>query len=87
MEACTEKSFVIDGNRGENMTKTAIEKQLKSATGGKILLCMSEIARCLGMGKDHTRSLLAGLDYLPSGREKRYLISDVAERIAERKRV
>ena len=70
----------------EYMTKTSIRRQLETATG-KSFLCASEIARCLGMGKDHTRSLLAGLDYLPSGREKRYLISDVAERIAERKRV
>lgn len=68
------------------MTKTSIRRQLEAATG-KSFLCVSEIARCLGMGQDHTRSLLAGLDYLPSGREKRYLISDVAERIAERKRV
>ena len=70
----------------EYMTKTSIRRQLEAATG-KSFLCVSEIARCLGMGQDHTRSLLAGLDYLPSGREKRYLISDVAERIAERKRV
>ena len=62
-----------------------IKRQLESATG-KSFLCISEIARCLGMGKDHTRTLLAGLDYLPSGREKRYLISDVAERIAEKRR-
>ena len=68
------------------MTKTSIRRQLEAATG-KSFLCVSEIARCLGMGQDHTRSLLAGLDYLPSGREKRYLISDVAERIVERKRV
>lgn len=68
------------------MTKTEIKRQLEAATG-KSFLCVSEIARCLGMGQDNTRALLAGLDYLPSGREKRYLISDVAERIAERKRV
>ena len=43
------------------MTKTDIKRQLESATG-KSFLCISEIARCLGMGKDHTRTLLAGLD-------------------------
>ena len=68
-----------------NMTKTDVKRQLESATG-KSFLCISEIARCLGMGRDHTRSLLAGLNYLPSGREKRSLISDVAERIAEKRR-
>lgn len=66
------------------MTKTAIKRQLESATG-KSFLNISEVARCLGMGQDHTKALLAGLDYLPSGREKRYLVSDVAERIAERR--
>lgn len=68
-----------------NVTKTDIKRQLETATG-KSFLCISEIARCLGMGQEHTRTLLMGLDYLPSGREKRYLISDVAERIAERRR-
>ena len=32
------------------MTKTDIKRQLESATG-KSFLCISEIARCLGMGK------------------------------------
>lgn len=67
------------------MTKTDIKRQLEAASG-KSFLCISEIARHLGMGQDNVRSLLAGVDYLPSGREKRYLISDVAERIADRRR-
>ena len=65
------------------MTKTDIKRQLEAATG-KSFLNISEIARCLGMGRDSTRELLAGLGCLKSGREKRYLVSDVAGRIAER---
>ena len=34
-----------------------------------------------------TRELMRGIDFIPSGREKRYLISDVADRIAESRRV
>ena len=68
-----------------NVTKTSIKRQLESATG-KSFLNISEVARCLGSGQDYAKELLAGLDYLPSGREKRYLVSDVAERIAERRR-
>ena len=65
------------------MTKTDIKRQLEAATG-KSFLNISEIARCLGSGRDYASELVTGLGCLKSGREKRYLISDVAERIAER---
>lgn len=67
------------------MTKTDIKRQLEAASG-KSFLCVSEIARHMGMGRGSVVILLEGLDYVPSGREKRYLISDVAERIADRRR-
>ena len=67
------------------MTKTDIKRQLE-AVSGKSFLCVSEIASSMGMGRGSVVNLLEGLDYVPSGREKRYLISDVAERIADRRR-
>ena len=67
------------------MTKTDIKRQLE-AVSGKSFLCVSEIARHMGMGRGIVVNLQEGLDSVPSGREKRYLISDVAERIADRRR-
>ncbi len=67
------------------MTKTEIKRQLEAATG-KSFLTIGEVARQLSTGRDTARTLLDGLDYLPSGREKRFLVSDVAERIADTRR-
>lgn len=64
------------------MTKTSIKKQLETFAKGKIFLNVAETARALGMGKESARNLLCGLDYIASGREKRYLIDDIAQRIS-----
>ena len=68
------------------MTSTEIKRQLMLRYK-KDFISLSEIGRALGMGADKTRDLMSGVDFLPSGREKRYLISDIADRIAEMRRV
>lgn len=68
------------------MTATDIKRQLAQRYK-KDFLNLTEIGRALGMGPEKTRELMRGIDFIPSGREKRYLISDVADRIAESRRV
>lgn len=63
------------------MTKQEVERKLQSASGGKILLNLSEIARLTGRGRDSARTMMAGVDYHSSGHTKFYFIGDVAEKI------
>lgn len=66
------------------MTKQSVQRQLESSTGMSFL-SISDIARCLGTGRDTARELMCGADYLPSGRAKRFHVSDIAERIVARR--
>lgn len=48
-------------------------------------LCINEIAEAMNIDRGTARSLLYGLAYIPIGRKKLYHISDIADRIMERR--
>ena len=53
-------------------------RELKQHVGGTAFANLSESCSFVGCGKALAREILADVPYLPSGREKRYLIKDVA---------
>jgi hypothetical protein len=63
------------------MDKQALIKSMKEYTKGTPFINTSEIARFLRRSRDALPELVGGLDYLQTGREKKYFIPDVAERI------
>lgn len=65
------------------MVKTDVKKALEASCGSQFIN-VSGIAVALGKSRDYARNLVHGLDYLPDGRAKNYLVSDVADRIMKR---
>ena len=61
------------------MDKAAYLRELKAHVGGKAFCNMNEFCAFFGCGKATARDLLQGVPYLPTGREKRYLIKDIVE--------
>lgn len=59
-------------------------RDLKEHVGGKAFANLSEICSYIGCGKAAAREILANVPYLPSGREKRYVIKDVAKVLKSR---
>lgn len=49
-------------------------------------LCINEIAEVMNIDRGTARGLLYGLPHIPLGRKKLYHISDIADRIMERKK-
>ena len=67
------------------MTKQELMRDIKSSVGNS-MPTISDIARYMGVGRDTARELVAGLEYLESGRAKRFYAGDVAERIMSSRR-
>ena len=67
------------------MTKQELKRDITSAVGNS-MPTISDIARYMGVGRDTARELVRGLDYLESGRSKRFYAGDVAERIMNSRR-
>ena len=63
------------------MTRTAIKKALQHQAKGAAFITQNGVKATMGWGKDRTRTVLQGLDCIPSGRSKQYLIDEVAEKI------
>lgn len=63
------------------MNKTSIKKTLQRRAGGAEFITMNGISKAMGWGKDRTRKLLKGLDFIPSGNAKQYMVDEVAARI------
>ena len=63
------------------MNKSAIKKTLKRRTKGAEFITQSGVREAMGWGKDRTRDLLKGLDFIPSGTSKQYMVDEVADRI------
>ena len=57
--------------------------QLLEFTGGIILINVSQCAKALGMSRDTVRKALATLNWRKNGKEKLFLICDVANVICE----
>lgn len=65
------------------MDKRAIVADIKSSFDGAALLNIAEIAKYLGVCRDTARIFLKGIEYLPVGKEKKYLVTDIAKKIYE----
>jgi len=69
------------------LTKTDVIKMLQGGETNRAFLSENDVRRAFKIGQAAAKNLLAGLDYLPIGNSKKYLLSDIAERaIAERRR-
>ncbi len=68
------------------MTKTEIKKDLMALTG-KMVITAPQLAKCMGLRESLAYDLCRGCNYDPrsKGKQKNYYISDVSERLAERR--
>lgn len=55
---------------------------MREVATNKAAICVNEIAELLGIDRDTASGLVKGLSYLPIGRKRMYLITDVTKRIA-----
>lgn len=67
------------------MTKQELKRDITSAVGNS-MPTISDIARYMGVGRDTAREIVDGLEYLESGRAKRFWVGDVADRIMSMRR-
>ena len=63
------------------MDIAGITRDMKEHVGGKSFINIAELCAYIGCGKATARKILADVPFLPSGREKRYLIKDVAKEL------
>lgn len=63
------------------MNKSTIKKTLQKRAGGAEFITQNGVRQAMGWGKDRTRNILRGLDFIPSGTSKQYLIDEVAAKI------
>mgnify|MGYP003587038453 CR=1 FL=1 len=68
------------------MDKQTLIKSMKEYTNGTPFINASQIAKFLRRSRDTLPELVRGLDYLQTGREKKYFVPDVAERIMVQRR-
>lgn len=54
---------------------------LKESIDNKIYINISQIAKALGVSRETAAVLVFELKYFPNGREKLYLVNDVAEKL------
>lgn len=69
------------------MTKTQIKKELLAYTGRSPFISVSDLAKALHIGRDRARTIVTGLEYIPHGSRKDYLIDEVAQHIVSEARV
>lgn len=63
------------------MNKSMIKAALKRRANGSDFISQNGVMKSMGWGKDRTRNMLKGLDCIPSGKAKQYMIDEVAARI------
>ena len=68
------------------MEKQTLVRDMKSHVGGAAFINHSQLAKYMKRSREAMPNLLYGLDYLETGREKKYFIPDVAARIMENRR-
>ena len=69
------------------MKTSDVKKEMLRYNDGRPFISITELANMLHVGRDSARALVAGLPFIPQGRRKDYLVSDVAERLSERRRI
>ncbi|MDD4591704.1 MAG: hypothetical protein PHG06_14935 [Parabacteroides sp.] len=65
------------------MDKQTLVRDLKSHVGGAAFINQTQMAKYLKRSREAIPGLLKGLDYLETGREKKYFIPDIAARLLE----
>lgn len=70
------------------MDKQTLIRRMQHCIGDKTgLINMTQIAAFMGMHPNKMPAYLEGLDYLQFGRQKKYIIDDVAGRILEMRNI
>ncbi len=64
--------------------KQQIKRDLAAHVDGAGFINKTQVGTFMKAGDDSVNGILAGLEYFQDGRSKRYLISDVAGRIASK---
>lgn len=68
------------------MDKQTLKRELSGCAKNSAVITNCRLRTFLGCGTDLAADILAGLEYIPCGDgSKKYFISDVAERIMERR--
>lgn len=70
------------------MKKTELINRFKGpGPNPKNFYTKTEVARCLGTGKEFASDLLRETDYIMTSRSKLYFVDDIAEAIIRRKAI
>lgn len=69
------------------MTKQDLIKDMKQFVNGSSFMTQAQVVRYMRRSKNTIKDLLRGIDYHPSGRDHKYFIPDVAQRIVDTKQV
>ena len=64
------------------MTKQEVRRSIEERYGA--FINVGEVAEYLGVDRSTARAYLHGLTYLPNGKEKKYFVGDVSQRLMER---
>lgn len=62
------------------MTRKDLSKALEAHVGG-YFINQTQLSKFLRVSRSAAADILHGIEYLQSGREKKYFVGDVAERI------
>ncbi len=68
------------------MDKRILERQMTGYVKGAALISPNKLRGFLGAGPNTVSKLVDGLDYLEDDKGRKYFVSDVTERILERRR-
>ena len=79
-------TFALRLKEGDLMNKQDIIRDIKRETG-TTWPSISQIAQYMGIGRDSARELVYGLECFETGKSKKYLANDIAERILARRTV
>ena len=69
------------------MDKQTLVRDMKQHIGGAAFINHSQLAKYLKRSRQAMPEILCGLDFLETGREKRYFIPDVAQRLIDNRRI
>lgn len=65
------------------MDKATIIRELSKKSGDKAFINRTQLQKGMGIGNELAMKILRPLDYFPTGKEKKYLLADVASRLLE----
>jgi len=87
LQTKSQDGFSRQMNGGLLMDKQMLIRDMKQFIGGGGFINVSQITKYLKRSRDCVSTLVEGLDYLVTGREKKYFILDITSRIMEYRNV